>query len=89
MQVQLRLSSTALHGAPEELLDAATSNASIAMRPWFSSQCEILEHRRFGFISAHFLFASVIPPSVHATHSPLAIEVFLEAALYQALLRHV
>lgn len=59
----------------EELLDTATLHASKPMRPWFSSQCDILEHRRFGFIRAQSLLASASLAFMQLTH-PSRMEQF-------------
>jgi hypothetical protein len=73
MQVQRSPSSTTLHGAPEELLDTATSSASISMRPRFSSQCEDPCPPSFRFHRCALL-VRWCQPCLHAARSPSSIE---------------
>jgi hypothetical protein len=82
--------SPTLHGAPEELVDTATSSASTSMRPRFSSQCEHPCAPSFRFQRC----ACVVcchQPRVHASlHSSYLRRVF-EAASHveRASRRHV
>jgi hypothetical protein len=83
--------SPTLHGAPEELVDAATSSASTSMRPRFSSQCEYPCAPSFRFQRC----ARVVcwhRPRVHASlHSSYLRRLFEAAASHveRASRRHV